>query len=769
MLIDEASSNLEQLDNVINLSDRQLTTIEKNILNKGLNFCPTPGEPDMGEIRRDLDRYHRSLRIQCWLTKHGGPHPTQTSLDPYDDIQSLKIKSESNWTPPLGPPNLEHIIATNELGLLQKPFTRTKRTNTTPVERKCISDLAKDESIVIKKADKGGAIVIQNRKDYIAEGERQLKNGKFYTKLQEDPTTDHNTKIKTQLDAMLTRGEITKKVRNFLYLENPRTPQLYLLPKVHKNQNPPPGRPIISANQSPTERISAFVDTFIRPIVTTGKSYIKDTTDFINKLDDVGKTEDGSLLVSLDVNSLYTNIPNKDGAEATYEYLEKYRDSEAKPSNLSIAELLWLVLTLNNFQFNDTNYLQIGGTAMGTRLAPSFANLYMYHYEDKFVYPYHLQPKVWYRYIDDVFMIWDHGKDELDKFVTHLNMCNANITFSSEISPTHLSFLDVKVKLIENQLVTDLYTKPTDRNTYLPYNSAHPQHCMRGLPYGQFLRIRRICSNNEDFEKHSAVKAAQLLQHGYPKELLVEGMFKAYSKHRESLLTKPCLKKAQTVSEHIYLTTTYNKEFSGLREQVESTWDLLERSSTTRSLKEKTLKVGYRRPKSLKDLLIRAKLPQPRVEHTSETHKAHARCCNRNCRYCQRLNTKGYIQAHATGRKYSTRKKADCASNNLVYCITCKKCGKQYVGQTKNSLKERFQAHFYLIRHKKTDHEVARHFNTGSHRGIDDVQIHILTLINNDVKKEETKGIRLRTEFDWIHRLRTQIPLGLNTIDTDYM
>ena len=529
MLINEASSNLEQLDNVINLSDRQLTTIEKNILNKGLNFCPTPGEPDMGEIRRDLDRYHRSLRIQCWLTKHGGPHPTQTSLGPYDDIQSLKIKSESNWTPPLGPPNLEHIIATNELGLLQKPFTRTKRTNTTPVERKCISDLAKDESIVIKKADKGGAIVIQNRKDYIAEGERQLKNGKFYTKLQEDPTTDHNTKIKTQLDAMLTRGKITKKVRNFLYLENPRTPQLYLLPKVHKNQNPPPGRPIISANQSPTERISAFVDTFIRPIVTTGKSYIKDTTDFINKLDDVGKTEDGSLLVSLDVNSLYTNIPNKDGAEATYEYLEKYRDSEAKPSNLSIAELLWLVLTLNNFQFNDTNYLQIGGTAMGTRLAPSFANLYMYHFEDKFVYPYHLQPQVWYRYIDDVFMIWDYGKDELDKFVTHLNMCNANITFSSEISPTHLSFLDLKVKLIENQLVTDLYTKPTDRNTYLPYNSAHPQHCMRGLPYGQFLRISRICSNNEDFEKHSAVKAAQLLQHRYPKELLVEGMLKAYS------------------------------------------------------------------------------------------------------------------------------------------------------------------------------------------------------------------------------------------------
>ena len=135
------------------------------------------------------------------------------------------------------------------------------------------------------------------------------------------------------------------------------------------------------------------------------KSYTKDTTDFLNKINSVGTIRPESLLVSLDVESLYTNIPNKEGAEAVYEYLEKYRDTDIKQSNLSIAELLWLVLTLNNFQFNETNYLQVGGTAMCTRLAPSFANLYMYHFEDMHWYPYHLQPKVWYRYIEDIFMI----------------------------------------------------------------------------------------------------------------------------------------------------------------------------------------------------------------------------------------------------------------------------------------------------------------------------------------------------------------------------
>ena len=405
---------------------------------------------------------------------------------------------------------------------------------------------------------------------------------------------------------------------------------------------------------------------------------------------------------------------------------------------------------------------------MGTRLAPSFANLYMYHFVDLYVYPYHLQPKVWYRYIDDIFMIWEHGKSELDSFIKHRNDCNKNITFSSEISENQLNFLDVTVKSINNRIVTDLYTKPTDRNTYLPYDSAHPKHCMKGLPYGQFLRIRRICSRDSDFEHHAAKKAAQLVLRGYPKSLLLDGMLKAYNKKRSDLLIKNAKNENPRETENIFLTTTYNRNFPGLRDQVESTWELLGRSITTRSLKEKTLKLGYHRPKSLKDLLVMAKLPTEQTENNVRQHSRNIRCNKKNCRYCLRLNTDGCITSLATGKHHSTRKKADCASNNLVYCISCKRCGKQYVGQTKNTLKKRFQSHFYLIKHNKNKHEVPRHFNTNSHQGIDDVEIHVLTLINNDANKEETKGIRLRSEFDWIHRLRTQIPLGLNTIDSDY-
>ena len=83
-------------------------------------------------------------------------------------------------------------------------------------------------------------------------------------------------------------------------------------------------------------------------------------------------------------------------------------------------------------------------------------------------------------------------------------------------------------------------------------------------------------------------------------------------------------------------------------------------------------------------------------------------------------------------------------------------------------MKTLFQSHFYLIKHKKNDHELQRHSNRDTHRQIADIEIHVLSLIDKDTGKDETKVIRLRTEFDWILYLKTQIPLGVNTVDSDY-
>ena len=149
---------------------------------------------------------------------------------------------------------------------------------------------------------------------------------------------------------------------------------------------------------------------------------------------------------------------------------------------------------------------------MGTRLAPSYANIFMSDFEDKYVYTYQLQPLLWLRYIDDIFCVWQHGKSELDNFTEHLNNAHRSIKFTTEKSNTSVNFLDTTVTIRDKELTSSLYVKPTDRNNYLPFDSAHPYHCKMGLPYGQFLRIRRICSTESDFLKNCVYKAALLRQ-----------------------------------------------------------------------------------------------------------------------------------------------------------------------------------------------------------------------------------------------------------------
>ena len=172
------------------------------------------------------------------------------------------------------------------------------------------------------------------------------------------------------------------------------------MPKIHKNKIPPPGHPIISANEFPTERISQLVDFFLQPHLMKLKSYIKETTDFIIKISEIELDGERYILFTLDVTSLYTNIPHLEEIQAVRYFLEQHRRHGVTPFNTSIVDLLELVLTLNNFEFNGKHYLQIARTAMGTKVAPSPANIFMGPFKEEPVYNPEL--KFWYRFIDDI-------------------------------------------------------------------------------------------------------------------------------------------------------------------------------------------------------------------------------------------------------------------------------------------------------------------------------------------------------------------------------
>ena len=127
------------------------------------------------------------------------------------------------------------------------------------------------------------------------------------------------------------------------FTKSPRP--FYTIPKIHRQGHP--GRPIVSSSSHPTERISQFVDHHLQPLVTKLPSYIKDTTHFLNKLNSIGQLPNGVLLVTIDVASLYTNIPHNDGIQARSDSLDKRVSPTIKTTRL--CDLIRMILTNNTF------------------------------------------------------------------------------------------------------------------------------------------------------------------------------------------------------------------------------------------------------------------------------------------------------------------------------------------------------------------------------------------------------------------------------------
>ena len=323
------------------------------------------------------------------------------------------------------------------------------------------------------------------------------------------------------------------------------------------------------------------MDHFIQPLVPLQKSYVRDSGHFLWLLENIN-LPNTPILCTLDVTSLYTNIPNSEGISTVRQQLAHTRDPNLNPTNASICNLLKLVLTWNNFQFNNTHFLQVGGTTMGTKLAPSFANIFMEWFEEKYIYSYTKQPLLWKRYIDDVFMIWQHGQKELDLFVKYLNNCHETIKFTEESSHLIINFLDITVTVgPQNNLVTSLYCKPTDSHNCLLYASEHPRHLLRGIPCSQFSRVRRICSNIMDFRQNSLMLLSHFIRRGYPTKLVTEAMRKAELQDQDALIAKNAPLNHNTkrlvpeTRNNFYLVNTHNPTNPNFIEIIEENWPLL--------------------------------------------------------------------------------------------------------------------------------------------------------------------------------------------------
>ena len=168
------------------------------------------------------------------------------------------------------------------------------------------------------------------------------------------------------------------------------------------------------------------------------------------------------------------------------------------------------VLKKNNYFEFDSCVFKISGTAIGTKFALLYARIFMDQHETKFLETQILKPLIWFQYIDDVCFIRTHGEEKIKKLMEDFNSLSHDIKFTYEFDK------DTLFRSSNSKLMTSLYSKSTDCHQYLHYKSIYPEHTKRSIIYSQTSRVKRVCSQESDFNEHSSKLKSWFLKRGYP-------------------------------------------------------------------------------------------------------------------------------------------------------------------------------------------------------------------------------------------------------------
>ena len=388
-----------------------------------------------------------------------------------------------------------------------------------------------------------------------------LEDKSFYKQIENQTTKETMKKLKKVVSLL---KKITRNERNYLLDFECKPSMFYGLPKIHKSKlinkectqidgeylellDPEDltFRPIVAGPACETHRLSNLIDILLKPFISKIQSYVRDDIDFLKYVPKI--VPHNTLLVSFDIVSLYTNISHDLGIKAINSWLTKYPELiHERFSKEFILESIKIILENNNFYFNDKMYTQVRGTAMGTKFAPTYATLVLAYLEEKL----YVQTEIkygkefaryikdnWKRFLDDCFILWTKGEDNLKTFHSILNELHSDLKFTIEYSNERLPFLDVLLIKSNNRISTDIFFKETDSKQYLNFYSCHPKHTKTSIPYNLARRICTIVSDQCQREKRLSELRIYLQKRSYPDTVISGGIEKAKSIPRDSLLS----------------------------------------------------------------------------------------------------------------------------------------------------------------------------------------------------------------------------------------
>ena len=706
---------------VINLSSYELSPTQIEILKLGLKFTPTP-KANPQELNLDIQEFCRKMRFAEFYFREDD-ESNDTECKP----ESIARNKSSNIPPKSSNKNLETFLDL----LSNQPIyenSKTKRSNINRKEIKAIQDLKNNDKIIIKEADKGGAVVIMNKDFYENKLLEMLQDKNTYRPLDNNVDSKILSNLKKLIDNH--SSNLTKDEIEYILHFDHKTSQFYGLPKIHKSSiikmavkeqsseyvkiTDPDDlkfRPIVAGPACPTHRLSYIVDKILQPMLKNIQSYIRDDLDFLNHIPET-VTED-TLLVSFDVTSLYSNIPHELGRKALDFWLTKFSDDiDSRFKKDFILDSIQFILENNTFEFNNNSFIQILGTTMGTKFAPVYANLVLAFLEETLyknvedTYGKDFADKfrlTWKRYLDDCFLFWEQKQGDIGAIHKLLQDLHPKIKFTIETSSSELPFLDILLKKRGTEIITDIYHKSTDTKQYLHFKSSHERHTKINLPYSLARRICTIITNYDLRKTRLEELEISLLERGNPKKIIQNGIEKALNLDITTLRTP---KVRQTDGNVIAFVSTHNPNNMEVFSKLHNNLDIIRQDKRLGQLLKKTKIIkSKRQPQNLKKILTSARFT------TTTKIPTVSKCNDKRCGTCPYLK-EGSMFTFENGQQFHVKSNLSCKSKNVVYVISCDNCNLTYIGQTTN-LQNRITVHKQQIRDENLRHlKVSKHIST---------------------------------------------------------
>lgn len=530
---------------------------DEQLLACGTKFVPTP-KPNRSRLLSDFDTLKERIRRHFNRSDSNGLTPSS---------ERKFLLSYSNRGPPIhAPAEIEEYLAKTRQSLikaLELPQLRRKE-NITASQHALIKKLRDSSEYIIKPSDKNLGLTLLNRSWYDTEVMRQLSDKKTYQPVDRNtiPIKPTYEKIRSLINSAFKNKLITQQQRNFVLYkitpEKTQVPQIYILPKIHKS--PVKGRPIVPGFNWITTPSSILLDHLLQPLVKTIPTVITDSKSLVNKLESTRIVDPNCRLLTADVTSLYTEIETKAGIAFVRTLMREHPEMYSPDMQEFIFQLLTIVMDNNYLQFNGQFYKQIKGTAMGTPVAPTYANIFMYILERIVIKKYRENILLYYRYLDDVFMVIKSGIDTL-AIKSSFNTMKQGILMEFSESSEQAIFLDLcifKGSRFESLHLLDLkvYQKPLNAYLYIPFFSFHPPRVMNGIV---LTELKRYVRNSSSIQDYIAIKRqfwSRLKMRGFPDSFLTRTFSKVWYTQRTQLLL-PKEPKNSDLTDTVFFTTDY--------------------------------------------------------------------------------------------------------------------------------------------------------------------------------------------------------------------